>query len=33
MLFLAIIFFTKLPSLAVLRNGLVPLICFTSLRT
>jgi len=33
MLFLATIFSTKLPSLAASRNGLVPLIYFTSLRT
>ena len=33
MLFLVTIFFTKLPSLAALRNGLISLIYFTSLRT
>ena len=33
MLFLATIFSTKLPSLAASRNGLIPLTCFTSLRT
>ena len=33
MLFLAAIFSTKLPSLTVLYNSLIPLICFMSLRT
>ena len=33
MLFLATIFSIKSPSLAALRDGLIPLIYFTSLRT